>query len=690
MTSTETIDQETTIAVDPVERAVAREIELRLGSGRALLDAETGSPLQFVDDTAPERTYLLDGRTPWHSLEHAWGSGHVVADTFAGRWNAPHELEMDGDVVRAAYKVGPLVVDVERRGGDLLQETYRFRNTSDSTIRITGLAVQTPFADLYPGALDALTRRVHAHVFTGGRWAWVAAQPMDGRGHVLGLRVTEGELWSYSVETRNANTISNARGHLVLNVTDRARNPDAFGGQPALALDAGAEYVLGWELGWHSDIASFIEATHAPAEFSALAATVGEPISIRTPCEVRAAGGVEVVTEPGGARITARVHGLYAIRLGDGARSEVLFHDSVADAVRKRAEFVMRYQLGRERPGLLSHAILPVDTRTRLTQLTNGWSDWTDGSERIGVAIMLQHGVARGWLGAEVDDALDGWAGFAREHLLDDTAAPRRGSQQHHAGIRLYDSPWLARFFLLRHAHRRRAEDLELAARILERALELGIGKVLTIGFSEVAVAVASALAVAGASGRAGALRSAVVESARQYAARGADLPGHEVAYEQAIVAPLLNLLIDAHALTGDEALLEAIRERLPWLLAFGGPQPHARLGGIAIRHWDGYWFGQRRQWGDVFPHYWSALTAGVLLRLPSELRTSATDALADRILRANMANYGDDGSATCAFVMPSSVDGVPAHSADPLANDQDFHLALWMQLASDGYTTLP
>ena len=390
MTSTETIDQETTIAVDPVERAVAREIELRLGSGRALLDAETGSPLQFVDDTAPERTYLLDGRTPWHSLEHAWGSGHVVADTFAGRWNAPHELEMDGDVVRAAYKVGPLVVDVERRGGNLLQETYRFRNTSDSTIRITGLAVQTPFADLYPGALDALTRRVHAHVFTGGRWAWVAAQPMDGRGHVLGLRVTEGELWSYSVETRNANTISNARGHLVLNVTDRARNPDAFGGQPALALDAGAEYVLGWELGWHSDIASFIEATHAPAEFSALAATVGEPISIRTPCEVRAAGGVEVVTEPGGARITARVHGLYAIRLGDGARSEVLFHDSVADAVRKRAEFVIRYQLGRERPGLLSHAILPVDTRTRLTQLTNGWSDWTDGSERIGAAEIVR------------------------------------------------------------------------------------------------------------------------------------------------------------------------------------------------------------------------------------------------------------------------------------------------------------
>ena len=75
-----------------------------------------------------------------------------------------------------------------------------------------------------------------------------------------------------------------------------------------------------------------------------------------------------------------------------------------------------------------------------------------------------------------------------------------------------------------------------------------------------------------------------------------------------------------------------------------------------------------------------------MLLRLPEELRTSETDRLAGAILRANMANYFPDGSATCAFVMPSSVDGAPAHSADPLANDQDFHLAIWMQVEEDGY----
>jgi hypothetical protein len=683
---------ETTIRADaPVRRGIEPTATLRLGSGTITVSAATGAPLQFTDDTAPERTYLLDSDVPWHSVEHAWGTGYVIADGFAGRWNAPETLTIDADRVVSGHAISSrLAVHIERRGGEALRETYRFRNTSDSVVRITSLGIQTPFADLYPGALDALHRRVHAHVFTGGSWAWVAAQPMNGAGRILGLTLLEGALAGYSIETRNANTLSNARGHIVLHATDHARTPDAFGGQPVIEIAPGAEFVLSWELGWYNNMNAFLEHTSAPAEFSRFAANVGDSITIRTHRPVRAAEGVQLSHTGDVVRLSAEHPGMYAVTIGDHARTEVLFHDSVENTVRRRAGFILAHQRSTERPGLLAHAFVPVDTATQLTQPTNGWSDWTDGSERIGIALMLQHGLARGWLDASVDVALEGWAAFAKTHLLDDTAAPRRGSQDHHAGIRLYDSPWLARFFLLRHEHHHRIEDLDLAARLLERALELGIGRFLTIGFSEVTVAVASALETLGHTDRAGALRDAVVDSARYFVERGDELPNHEVSYEQAIVAPLLNLLIDAHALTGDQALLDAIQTRLPWLLAFSGAQPHARLNGIAIRHWDGYWFGARRQWGDVFPHYWSALTATALRRLPERLRTHETDVLADTILRANMVNYLPDGSATCAFVMPTSVDGVAAHAADPLANDQDFHLALWIQLSADGAVTLP
>jgi hypothetical protein len=457
-----------------------------------------------------------------------------------------------------------------------------------------------------------------------------------------------------------------------------------------LDLAPGEEYVLAWEVAWYDDLADLAAAARPPAEFSAFSATVGAPIAIATALPVQAAEGVQVTATAGGAVVTAATPGTYWVQVGGDARTEVLFHDTVRDAVSKRAAYVLAHQRSTERPGLLANALVPVDTVTRLTQTTNGWSDWTDGSERIGVALMLQHGLGRGWVDPAVDDALDGWAAFARRHLIDASAAPRRGSQDQHTGIRLYDSPWLAQFFLERFAYHRRDDDLALAARILERAVELGIGRFLTIGFSDVMRDAAAALDAAGHRARAAALRAALVASARYFAEAGAALPAHEVSYEQSIVAPLLNLLSEAYRVTGDEQFLDAVRERLPWLTAFGAPLPHARLYGVAIRHWDGFWFGQRRQWGDVFPHYWSATSAAVLLRLPDALRSPETDALAEAILRANMANYFADGAATCAFVMPTSVDGVAAHAADPLANDQDFHLAIWMHLAHDGLAVLP
>jgi hypothetical protein len=43
--------------------------------------------------------------------------------------------------------------------------------------------------------------------------------------------------------------------------------------------------------------------------------------------------------------------------------------------------------------------------------------------------------------------------------------------------------------------------------------------------------------------------------------------------------------------------------------------------------------------------------------------------------LKANLVSFFADGSATCAFVYPSCVNGQPAHVADPLANDQDWAL---------------
>ena len=128
----------------------------------------------------------------------------------------------------------------------------------------------------------------------------------------------------------------------------------------------------------------------------------------------------------------------------------------------------------------------------------------------------------------------------------------------------------------------------------------------------------------------------------------------------------------------GGRPVRELVR-RLAWLRAFAGDQPDVRLRQVPVRHWDGYWFGGLRLWGDTFPHYWSCLSAAAYLAWPVDVGPPALTAelheAAYAILRANLASFFGDGSATCAFVYPSCVDGRPAHVADPLANDQDWAL---------------
>lgn len=665
-------------------------------NGRVELDPRIGLPVQFISDVSPERRYLLDSSVAWHTAGHCWGSGVVVTEAGAAHWNvADHVQAADGGGVIQRYDLASagLRLTVARTGGAVYRERYRWTNTADRPLTITELGIQTPFNDRYPSARQALAECVNVHVFAGGGWSWVIAEPMRGSSALdrcLCLRVTEGALAGYSIESRNRNTGSDVRGHIVLQVTDRARSPRAFGGQPAIRLEPGESYALAWELDWYASRDDFLSSCAEPARFSAFAGLVGRRIHVATSLPVRPiSDGLEVGAGDDGYDLTASEPGVYHVRIGEGAgaaTTEVLFHRPLNETVAMRAAYIAGHQIAVERAGSLSGAFLPVDTRTGMRIDDGGWPDWTDGSERIGMAVLLQKAVNQGWLGAEYRAIVDRWFAFAREWLVNDACELRRGSSQRETsfGERLYDVPWLAEFCCDHYRATRDTADLDLAVGLFDRLHELGGERFLAIGYGETIEYLAGLLDAAGRSGQAEELRGRVVASADHFITLGEDLPAHEVAYEQSVVAPLVNLLISAYRFTARDDYLEAVSKRLDWLLSFSGPQPDCRLYGIGIRHWDGYWFGINRMFGDVFPHHWSTLTATALVRLPEALRTPKTSRLADAILHGNMANYRADGSATCAFVFPSSVDGRTANAADPAANDQDWHLAIWLRLVQN------
>ena len=159
----------------------------------------------------------------------------------------------------------------------------------------------------------------------------------------------------------------------------------------------------------------------------------------------------------------------------------------------------------------------------------------------------------------------------------------------------------------------------------------------------------------------------------------GLDFPKFEVNYEQSIIAPAVQFLCEVYLATGEQRYLNGARKLMPALEALHWHQPSYRMNEIAIRHWDGYWFGKRQTYGDVYPHYWSAITAAAYHYFYKATGETAYQRRAEQIVRGNLSLFFEDGKATCAFVYPRRVNGEPANYADAYANDQDWALMYWL-----------
>ena len=134
-----------------------------------------------------------------HDAAHRWGKGFAILDGCGYRFDAPARANWRDDGVDLTYPLGPLTLTVHRRVSGAWSESYELSNLSAEPVDIGSFAISTPWRDVYGSAQDSLQRAVHAHVWAGGADSWVWAAPMDGSGPGLGLTLTAGELWAYSV-----------------------------------------------------------------------------------------------------------------------------------------------------------------------------------------------------------------------------------------------------------------------------------------------------------------------------------------------------------------------------------------------------------------------------------------------------------------------------------------------------------
>jgi hypothetical protein len=238
---------------------------------------------------------------------------------------------------------------------------------------------------------------------------------------------------------------------------------------------------------------------------------------------------------------------------------------------------------------------------------------------------------------------------------------------------RLYNYPWVCRFWLEMHAATGDPAHLDRFTGTMRAYYAAGGAEFYAIG---IPIRRGDALLrAAGRAAEADELLTLYRGHADVIREHGTAYPSHEVPFEQTIVGPAATVLLELHLATGDPQLRRDAEPHLRLLELFGGPQPDGRLHDTPIRHWDGYWFGKRPRWGDVMPHHWAAVTAWAWALRATADGDAAYARRARALSLATLHTFTADGRASAAYVYPLVVNGQHEHSFDALANDQDWAL---------------
>ena len=590
-----------------------------------------------IDGDAMAWTLATDGsQYPWVTSQYQWGKTYYEAD-------------------------GEITVNTERRqDGDDLVETYTFTNTSKRKVTMKNIGIYTPFYDNYPDAKTCMTQRCNVHINANGRGAWVNALRMNGMGPHLGLMVTEGEVSDYDVWERGSKKgMSNFRGVLALC-------------PPDMTLKPGQSYRLTWHI-----------FTHQGDDFDQQLLRRGGMV-IKSEKYVYAVGEtakVDFVTSKGTKTVSRKItatgdidieyKGTHALLLGISGEKEL---------IEKRIRFILDHQQMQDinDPRYGAYMIYDNEGDSILTN-DQGRSDLSEGRERLGMGICLaSYALSENENHNEnenVRHSLERYAKFVRERLQ--YPDYRTKSNVNGGKNRGYNYAWVADFFFrmaLLTGDAQYARDGYATLQSLYRQFGYGfycIDYPVTTGLL--------ALQQVGMTFERDMLLQDFKATADIFVKNGLNFPSFEVNYEQSIIAPAVQFLCEVFLATKEQKYLKAAQVMMPALEALSAQQPNYHQHEIAIRHWDGYWFGKRQTYGDVYPHYWSAITAAAYHYYAKATGKTEYQQRAENIVRGNLSLFFEDGRATCAFVFPRHVNGAPAHYADAYANDQDWALLYYM-----------
>lgn len=343
----------------------------------------------------------------------------------------------------------------------------------------------------------------------------------------------------------------------------------------------------------------------------------------------------------------------------------------------KRCAFIVDHQQYHGKIKELQGAYLPYDNEEKILVCTPE-NDFNAGRERTGMGVLIARALQQNLLKdrEKAEQSLREYHAFYLRELVNAaTGLVCNCSGKDNSYFRLYNYPWAVTFFLECWKLWGEKENLKTAVRITEKFYEQDGFRFYPIEMP--IVMLCQELKKAGEQEDLKTVKDLFRRHADQLIEIGTAYPASEVNYEQSIIQPAAEVILQVYEVTGEEKYLRGAEQQIAVLELFDGQQPDYHLHEIAIRHWDGYWFGKRRVFGDTFPHYWSAENGRTFKRYARLTGNEEYNIRGEHSLRGVLSMFFEDGTATCAYLYPYSVNGQKTDFADPYANDQDWGLCM-------------
>lgn len=581
-------------------------------------------------------------------------------------------VEKTEDGLVAVYQTKHLRITVERKlCRDKYRETYCFENRHDFDVFFNrgAVGIYATFNDNYDLASICMTQKCHTHIWCGRNSSYVKAVKMGPCDFGLGLVLTRGSLDTYSVE-RDLTQISNDRGDFIF-------HPSIFNLRP------GEKMVIEWELFWYKDrefraaIADYDSVLLVDADNYTVYSNEVIEFSVNRPnVEVYLDEEKISVTVCGDKTcVTYRPQRLgdhtFVLKYGDRETITQFFVQiPFKELARKRAEFITQKQQF-HRPGdSLDGAYMIYDNQDKCLVYDEIFSDHNASRERLGMGIFIAK-----YLQYDHDEEMYAslmkyYKFVAREFFDEESGAVYNAVGKNPAFKRLYNAPWMSVFMLEMYNLTGNDVYLERMFKLLCVYYEIGGERFYPNGLSMYETV--EALKKAGKSEKAAKLTAMYQRHVDRIIETGINYPEHEVRYEQTIVTPAVAFIAQMYQITHEPKLIEECHKQLMILEKFNGRQPSHLMNDLAVRHWDGYWFGKRMLYGDTFPHSASIHSSDAFLHY---YWISGDEEWKKRAVcgaRNNLSVYRPDGSASCTRVHPLFVNGVRGEYYDEFANEQD------------------